>query len=551
MPSEKTLITKAHGTVTLEPTLYPQEIPGLVRLDQPLTIRIEKKDIQLSEVELWSRCFPAGLIVRIGDKLIIDVNYDTREKIFFARNILIQNFRKIGREHGIVSWMRDGVGFIRSNVRNSDIVFRLSEVIDLNGNMIVESDVIVGLSVSYEVVIDESSRSNDNRLRAIRIRVASIGENTSNDTHHQQHSNGRVTRSNRNVVATTGDSPNDGVSDAVTEGLRDFLQQPLLQDVTIENLTSHQRREYYVALEKQFPGLSMEMLPSSNGNIASIKLHKLTASEVATKASSNNFMNKLIANNHNKILKNNNNVEEINNKNQTSNKAVGPVTPDAKSNNNTSHKVTSKDTVHNSSLSAKGGSTPNLTTSPSTSSPVTSSISSIHDGHSRATGSSQVEKKNATTDSEKVETRTKDSSTKNEATMTLQKLLSCSPAQTKQTKNNQSEAASHSPAETPKSSSSSAQTPPNYSPGESKVKPTPQVQTGKATKSNNVNNNKNEKSSELEQWIKDGTAQWEEGHIEVLKHNHGFIRSADRLDCQVYFKFSDIINPPSKISEVR
>ena len=318
---EKTFSESVPCTVTLEPTLYPEEVPGLVRLDQPLSLKIDNKDINLTEVELWSRCFPEGLIVRIGDKLIIDVVYYRSEKLYFARNVLVKTFRKVGREYGIVSRLKDdGQGCIVSYSRDiyysqqseKSIQFRLSEVIDLNGNMMIESDVIVGLSVSYEV---------DNRLKALRIQILPDEYSSTNFTLLQASMVGRVIKDTRMEIVgwirSSSEIPhcemlNEEVSDAVTEGLRDFLQQPLLQDVTIENLTSHQRREYYLAVEKQFPGLSIETLPHSNGNIASIKLHKLTVSEITARAVDGNDVkatNNALNNNNSNNSNNNNKID--------------------------------------------------------------------------------------------------------------------------------------------------------------------------------------------------------------------------------------------------
>lgn len=124
----------------------------------------------LSSVQLWQRCMPDDLTLRVGDDVQIDVAYYRPDKLFFARNVRISKFRRIAREFGnICSLKEHGFGFIHSSIRSSDLYFKTSQVIGLNGLPEQEANLSVDMMVSYDVVIEETN--NGYKLRAYRIKV--------------------------------------------------------------------------------------------------------------------------------------------------------------------------------------------------------------------------------------------------------------------------------------------------------------------------------------------------------------------------------------------
>ena len=113
----------------------------------------------------------------------LDVQNYRPEKIIFARAVKLQSFRKLGRETGVVCGVRDqGFGFVRSNVRDFNIFFRLSEVLGERGTPVKEGDISVGSCLSFDVV-EETRGVPSPKMRAIRVQLLSPDSASSVSSH--------------------------------------------------------------------------------------------------------------------------------------------------------------------------------------------------------------------------------------------------------------------------------------------------------------------------------------------------------------------------------
>lgn len=155
------------------------EMPGIIHLKAP----IMRGDMPVRAVELWSRCIPDGFPdLRVGDEVSVDVTFYRPEKLFFARNLSLSSYRTLARDAGVIVKMKEtaGFGFIRSVVRDIDVYFRLSDVgaCDNSLGCLTDKDIKVGMHVSFDVVVDDSSSvtysnrtaSAPSRLKAVRIK---------------------------------------------------------------------------------------------------------------------------------------------------------------------------------------------------------------------------------------------------------------------------------------------------------------------------------------------------------------------------------------------
>lgn len=93
------------------------------------------------------------------------------ERILFARAVRLKSYRKIGRETGVVCGVRDqGFGFVRSDIRDFNIFFRLSEVIGEGGVPAKEGCIAVGSCLSFDVA-EETRGVPNTKLRAVRVQL--------------------------------------------------------------------------------------------------------------------------------------------------------------------------------------------------------------------------------------------------------------------------------------------------------------------------------------------------------------------------------------------
>ena len=110
-------------------------------------------------------------VIKVGDRLRLDVQNYRPEKILFARAVKLKTFRKLGRETGVVCGVRDqGFGLVRSNAREYNIFFRLSDVITEGGVAVQEGQVVMGSCLSFDVM-EENRGVPNTKLRAVRVQL--------------------------------------------------------------------------------------------------------------------------------------------------------------------------------------------------------------------------------------------------------------------------------------------------------------------------------------------------------------------------------------------
>ena len=109
--------------------------------------------------------------LKVGDRLRLDVQNYRPERILFARAVRLKSYRKLGRETGVVCGVRDqGFGFVRSDIRDFNIFFRLSEVIGEGGVPAREGCITVGSCLSFDVA-EETRGVPNTKLRAVRVQL--------------------------------------------------------------------------------------------------------------------------------------------------------------------------------------------------------------------------------------------------------------------------------------------------------------------------------------------------------------------------------------------
>lgn len=157
---EVTLQQTAQGVVVKDPVFYPKEAPGLIRI---VNGDATEGRSAASTVELWPRCLPDGLLPRVGDSLQCDVVRYRPEKLVFARSVRVLSFRRLGRETGtVIKLTRNNgghFGFIKPDIRDHDVFFRIPDVVAADGSLLPEAEVTVGLRVSFDVIAEDGSRA--------------------------------------------------------------------------------------------------------------------------------------------------------------------------------------------------------------------------------------------------------------------------------------------------------------------------------------------------------------------------------------------------------
>jgi hypothetical protein len=219
------------------------------------------------------------------------------EKIIFARAVKLQSFRKLGRETGVVCGVRDqGFGFVRSNVRDFNIFFRLSEVLGERGMPVKEGDICVGSCLSFDVV-EETRGVPSPKMRAIRVQLlpsdsassgsshmpSSEGLHMDGDSHSpaggrgapaselEQQGGGGLTLLQAEVkgiivsvakrdapgiirASSIGDLGCNGESQGnqeLYEAIKEFRDCKEIEEVILENVSSGLRKEYHSVLSEK------------------------------------------------------------------------------------------------------------------------------------------------------------------------------------------------------------------------------------------------------------------------------------------------------------
>eukprot|EP01041_Mallomonas_annulata_P011521 gene11521-24091_t len=284
------LTTNVQGTVIQEPKLHPHEHPGSIRLKEPLSIPGHKT---LEIIELWPRCCPDNFIVRAGDIINFDVIHYRPEKLYFARNVIMKSYRKIGREYGKVCRVKDqGFGFLHSSIRDMDIYFRTGEVIDSNGHILRENEVTQDMIVSYDVITEENGRNSNNNntrysLRAIRVRTEnSLEDETSRTKLKKKDIRGIIVREAKKdvpgLIRATTDISDMGPTDedllsTLYEAILEFQNFNEIKEIFIDNIPPAQRRLYYILLDEKFNNIAYNTIstPAAAGSDSKAKTLKL------------------------------------------------------------------------------------------------------------------------------------------------------------------------------------------------------------------------------------------------------------------------------------
>ena len=292
---ESTLTTAVQGIVVDEPTASSQEHPGVLRLLSPIPV----EGRVLETIELWPRCCPEGLVLRTGDLLVVDVTHYRPENLYFARNVHLKSFRKIGREFGKILRLKDqGFGFLHSSVRAADIYFRTNEVVGADGLLVKENDLEQDVQVSYDVITEPGKSGGGAQkfsLRAIRLHIDDADDESNQRTILKQSSLlGVVTREAkkdvRGLLRSLSDlsnlSPsNDDLQHDLIEALDEFVAHSFIKEVKIVMLAPAQRHLYYSVLESRFPGLAYEKIEGSSiggeSKAKTIRIWKLNPAEYA------------------------------------------------------------------------------------------------------------------------------------------------------------------------------------------------------------------------------------------------------------------------------
>lgn len=305
------------------------EIPGKILLKNP----IAKSDSSLlTNIELWQRCLPTDLQLFVGDEIKFDIHHFRPENLYFARSVEIIKYRKISREFGVIisivndtSRKTSGFGFIKSYLREIDLYFRVSDVRDVNGALVPETNLRTDQIVSFDVTIDSANSSSSNsssmnRLKAIRVQIvdhydssvldSSTGKRVAdfvdiNATDHSITDNSNATTDTINELKVAlikrelrglvlrdvigkKESPQPGniqilpeyFTDDIKDGkfhsieiidaLEEFISNPVLTDIIIKNLTTSQRRAYYEVITDMFSQSldyeSIQLPPGSYSN---------------------------------------------------------------------------------------------------------------------------------------------------------------------------------------------------------------------------------------------------------------------------------------------
>ena len=267
---EESMASNVLVTVTQEPksSSRSEEQPGRGRLHVPIKIDGQP---DLTSIELWSRCMNEALMLRVGDVLCVDVQKYRPEKLYFARNVRVVSFRKIGRESGNVVTVKETFfGFVHSNARDCDVYFRSSEVLSKDGETFLpDDDRLTDVYVSFDVAIDEAKGSSG-RLRAIRVQEISQESADTRVVLLKKDCLGMVIKESKRDASgaikledtydTSLISDDMYLSPDVIEGLTAFQNSEELSEITINNLSSSQRFSYHRIIENKFKNIAHETI---------------------------------------------------------------------------------------------------------------------------------------------------------------------------------------------------------------------------------------------------------------------------------------------------
>lgn len=258
--------------------------PGLGRLKNVIdvtSISGVAKD-NLSHIELWPRCMPEELALRVGDVLQLDVLYYRPERLYFARSVKVHSYRQLGREEGYIVAVRDqGFGFIHSLTRNIDIYFKKGQVLsNTEGVFVPESSLQPETLVSFDISGEDISAAK-NKLRAVRVQIVLHtsrkkknnncngglrGEETEEEEEEEANKyvlrrdvRGRVVRTPKSkessgllkISAEDAKAIRDAVffNPSIVSALEEFMAVPEWREVSIYALPTSSARQFYNVLD--------------------------------------------------------------------------------------------------------------------------------------------------------------------------------------------------------------------------------------------------------------------------------------------------------------
>jgi cold shock CspA family protein len=312
---EQTLAEAAVGIVVKEPLKTSNhESPGFIRMLTPIAKQSSSSSSSnngitlLQEVELWARCMPDSLSLRVGDAVVVDVTHYRPENLIFARSLRVKSYRALGRETGLVKSVRgQGYGFISSTIRDFDLYFRTNEVVGANGEVLRDRDIDEGMMLSYDVVVEDAQGSGGLRsqspvinmpssgnvkLRAVRLMLITDPANLLTTNLIRQGIEGVVHRdAKKDNIGIIRVSSNVDDVNMVTAGcpleilnaLAEFEATPDLREITIDLLPVSQRKCYYRALDTKYPHLCHESIDNNlskdGSKLLSLRIWKPKSSE--------------------------------------------------------------------------------------------------------------------------------------------------------------------------------------------------------------------------------------------------------------------------------
>jgi len=298
---EEAIATNVLITVIQEPksSSRSEEQPGRGRLHKPIKIDGQP---DLTSIELWSRCMNESLLLKVGDVLCVDVQKYRPEKLFFARNVRVVSFRKIGRETGSVVTVKETFfGFVHSNARDCDVYFRSNEVLSEDGETYLPDDErLTDIYVSFDVVLDDSKGASG-RLRAIRVqeiskdsvdsRVVLIKNNCLGTVVKEAKRDSSGSIKSDESIDSSMISTDMYLSPDIIEGVEDFQSIPELNEIVINHLISSQRLSYHQIIQSKFTNIAHETMKDIKSRDPtkgmSIKLWKLDDNNFADWQSKN------------------------------------------------------------------------------------------------------------------------------------------------------------------------------------------------------------------------------------------------------------------------
>ncbi|RYH27239.1 hypothetical protein EON65_13730 [archaeon] len=229
------------------------DYPGLARLDKAICVCLEQygkgegkkgEDTVLQQVDLWQRCLPDELTVKLGDRLKFHTHFYRPEKLFFARDVQLLSYFPVGRDKGVICSLRENFGFISSESRRSDMYFRLNQVIDSTGKLVPAQQLKVNMAVSFDVIEEEG------KLRAVRVQLLSTGASKTEDDRYL------VKKDVLGVVVRTIKNSGNGL---IKIAVSDWLEAHSVEFVNLEMLQELQTFD----TNKEVTSLDLYGLPSS------------------------------------------------------------------------------------------------------------------------------------------------------------------------------------------------------------------------------------------------------------------------------------------------